>query len=167
MIGLTRQNIQIYVPKHLRSQALRLHDLGYEVNYRTVHSNPKKSHKARREVIDARNKSFTQLRLTVVWAAVKGPLLVLEGSVRDATGAQLNLFEIDNVDDFWEFAESGGKCPCGQVALSERSAKATLITFPHQKTPGEGSVGKEGRMYPCSRWRSVFHVAGIWVEPGA
>jgi hypothetical protein len=150
MIGLARQSIATYVPEHLQAEAFRLFDLGYEVNYRTVRPNPKKSRTVPREVLDAQNENFTQLRLTVAWTLTRGPLLTLEGSVRDAEGEQLKLITLDGMEAFWAFAESEGLCPCGGRVLTERSARSIVGRARRH--------GDDVDMYRCSGWTEFFHV---------
>lgn len=150
MIGFARQGIATHIPEHLRAAALRLFDLDYEVNYRTVQPNPKKSRTVPREVLDAQNESFTQLRLTVAWTLTRGPLLTLKGSVRDAEGEQLKLIALDGMDAFWSFAESEGMCPCEGRVLTERSARSIV----NRARRHGSSVG----MYRCSGWTEFFHV---------
>lgn len=111
MVGLTEQGIRSYMPEHLHGIALRLHGLGYEVNYRKLSPNPKKSRKSPREFVEAENANFTQLRLTITWTQAQGPLIRMEGSVRNSRGDQAKLFEIRDMDSFWAFAESGRRLP--------------------------------------------------------
>lgn len=152
MIGLSRQSIATYIPEHLRTEAFHLFDLGYEVNYRTVRPNPKKSRTVPREVLDAQNENFTQLRLTVAWTLTRGPLLTLEGSIRDAEGEQLKLIPLDDMDAFWAFAESEGGCPCGSGLLTERSARSIVNRARRRRH------GNNVDMYRCSTWTEFFHV---------
>jgi len=151
VIGLSREGIREYVPEVLQDVAFRLLDLGYEVNYRKVPPRPKKSRRVWREVVDAENDNFTHLRMTVIWALTRGPLLVLQGSSRDIEGEQLKFIPLDAVDDFWNFAESNGRCPCGGKVLTERSARA-IVTRARK-----GGVA-DADMYACSGWPQFFHV---------
>lgn len=157
MIGLTWEGIQERVPEHLRGAAHRLFDLGYEVNYRRQQPN-RRRRKVPREVIDAENDDFTQLRIMIKWLSPQEPLLLLKGSVRDDEGEQLRLFDLNDMGEFWSFAESNGLCPCGKRLLTKRSARAIVgrarRTYASSGADRRDKVG----MYPCSRWRDFFHV---------
>lgn len=141
--GITRERIQTYVPEHFRDTALRLFDLGYEVNFRKQYPNPKKSRMTAREILEAENRDFVQIQLTRVHVLNKGLVTLLAGSVRDYSGNQLKKFPLDGMDQLWRFAENGGRCSCGLNPLSEGSAA---------KLSG-------GRGTSCPDWSGLFHIA--------
>lgn len=106
MLGLTEAGIHARVPEHLRDVALRLYRLGYGVSYRV--QRPAKSRKSVREVIDAIDEEFVQLRLTVIWPDGGDPILVPQGATRDERRSQVKLSGFTGMDEFWSFAENRG-----------------------------------------------------------
>lgn len=82
------------------------------------------------------------------------------GSLRDADGSDMKLFDLKSAENFWMFAESGGRCPCGKKIFSQNGARL-VIDRSTRKRVLEGQINRrENRAYNCHILRELFHVTG-------
>lgn len=146
------------IPDYLKDTASRLANLGYEVNFRKLAPNHNKGRKSSREILSADRTDFMLVRVTMWWSVERGPQIRMEGSFRDVERDQVKLFEIEEVKDFWIFAEGEGQCPCADPGMSE----STAIRIVNR----QAEQGLKVRKQPCPIWRTVFHVSPVEPEAG-
>lgn len=149
-----------FMPKHFRESANRIRRSGYQLSYSRNAPNSHFSSWIYRESLDAHNEDFTKLRLTLTWMKTGDPDIEWFGSVRDADGSEMKLFDLKSAENFWEFTESGGRCPCGKKIFSQKGARL-VVDRSTKKRVLEGQINRrENRVYSCHILRDLFHVTG-------